>query len=383
MSLCIAGMGWVTPLGSGLDSVWQRMMRGDEAIASRIAGPFETSKSYSAFRVPADALTDLPAHPRLRRASAISRFAVAAGLAALKEARSTIDRDTIDRTALVFAVANGGVSYTKRFYHDIVQAGASAASPLLFPETVFNAPASHLAAVLGLTGASYTLVADGAAGILAIRMAEDLMADERFDYCLVVGAEEADWVLCDAYSKWRLLRSEPPIEPFHKRPRGTVLSEGAGAILLARKGVIGIKKVHPGGNFFRRTAATQWTAKVLSGLDCETATVIISSANGTFIDEAERTALSQMRCKACVYSPKAALGESVGASGIWQIIVGAQALLTRQLPPLLHSSMETGINQTAAGTRADETIVLDCGMNQQIAGLRLTAKAENSSCVEG
>lgn len=375
MNLCIAGMGWVTPLGSGVDSVWQRLLRGDEASASKIAGPFKTSKTYSAFRVPADALTDLPAHPRLRRASAISRFAVAAGLAALKGARSTIARDIIDRTALIFAVANGGVSYTKRFYHDIVQTGASAASPLLFPETVFNAPASHLAAVLGLTGASYTLVADGAVGTLAIQMGQDLMADDRLDYCLVVGAEEADWVLCDAYSKWRLLRAEPPIEPFRKPPRGTVLSEGAGAILLARNGTVAIKKIHPGGNFLRQTAATQWTAKVLSDLDCKAANVIISSANGTFVDEAETTALCQIGCKAFIYSPKPALGESVGASGIWQIIVAAQALLTRQLPPLLHSSAGRGSNATATEIETDGNIVLDCGMNQQVAGLRLSAKS--------
>src|SRR5206468_8816270 len=98
-------------------------------------------------------------------------------------------------------VSNGGVIYTKRFYRDIVESGAQAASPLLFPETVFNAAASHLAAILGITGATYTLVGDGAVGILAIRMAEDLMASEAFDYCLVVGAEEIDWLLCDAYRK--------------------------------------------------------------------------------------------------------------------------------------------------------------------------------------
>ena len=124
------------------------------------------------------------------------------------------------RTALVFAISNGGVIYTRRFYHDIVKSGASAASPLLFPETVFNAPASHLAAILGITGASYTLVGDGAVGILALKMAEDLMADPDLDRCLVVGAEETDWLLCDAYRKWRLLRPEPPIEPFARAAQG-------------------------------------------------------------------------------------------------------------------------------------------------------------------
>src|SRR3712207_7903201 len=84
----------------------------------------------------------------------------------------------------------------------------------LFPETVFNAPASHLAAILGISGASYTLVGDGAVGILAIRMAEDLMENPAIERCLVIAAEEADWLLCDAYSRWRLVRKQPPIEVF-------------------------------------------------------------------------------------------------------------------------------------------------------------------------
>jgi hypothetical protein len=86
-----------------------------------------------------------------------------------------LDEINAKRLALIFAISNGGVIYTKRFYHDIVESGARTASPLLFPETVFNAPASHLAAILGITGASYTLVGDAAVGILALKMAEDLI----------------------------------------------------------------------------------------------------------------------------------------------------------------------------------------------------------------
>src|SRR5256885_14224761 len=145
-----------------------------------------------------------------------------AGLEALANANVKLDPEKAKRTALVFAVSNGGVIYTKRFYRDIVESGAQSASPLLFPETVFNAPASHLAAILGITGTTYTLVGDGAVGLLALRMAEDLMANEALDHCLIVGTEEVDWLLCDAYRRWRLLRSAPPIEPFGQR-RGMIL----------------------------------------------------------------------------------------------------------------------------------------------------------------
>ncbi|HEU0273537.1 MAG TPA: beta-ketoacyl synthase N-terminal-like domain-containing protein, partial [Candidatus Udaeobacter sp.] len=214
MSLAIAGMGWVTPLGSGVDLVWERLLRGDEASTITISDQYG-NRSYQAFRVPDSALPGLT-HPRLRRASVISKFAAAAGLEALQSAGVKLDSQNAERIALVFGISNGGVIYTKRFYRDVIEAGAQSASPLLFPETVFNAPASHLAAILGVTGITYTVVGDGAVGLLAINMAEDLMANKTFDYCLVVATEEIDWLLCDAYSRWRLLRSAPPIEPFDK-----------------------------------------------------------------------------------------------------------------------------------------------------------------------
>jgi 3-oxoacyl-(acyl-carrier-protein) synthase len=376
MSLRIAGMEWITPLGSGPDAVWQRLLRGEEAVPKTMAGPFG-QRDYSAFRVPDDALSGLPAHPRLRRASAISRFAVAAGLGALADAGLTIDAEIAERIALIFAVANGGVTYTKRFYHDIVESGAQSASPLLFPETVFNAPASHLAAILGVKGTSYTLVGDGAVGVLAIQMADDLLQSDTLDYCLVVGAEEADWILCDAYRKWRLVRSQPPIEPFMESACGTVLSEGAGAILFGRQGPIAIDQIEPGRNFFVRKAATECATQVLSELAKPDSGVIISSANGTFVDLAERTAVLQTVPKAMIYSPKPALGESVGASGIWQVVTGALALRTQQLPPLLHSASKTGLRLPIGAPvkiRAEDAIILDCGLNQQVAGLRLTVK---------
>src|SRR5216117_4198610 len=187
MSLAIAGMGWVTPLGNGVDAVWEQLLRGHEASPTTISEQFR-NLPYSVFRVPESALTGL-AHPRLRRASVISRFAAAAGLDALRAANVKLDPQNAARTALIFAISNGGVIYTKRFYRDVVDAGAQSASPLLFLETVFNAPASHLAAILGITGATYTLVGDGAVGLAALKLAEDLMANEALEHCLVVGTE--------------------------------------------------------------------------------------------------------------------------------------------------------------------------------------------------
>jgi 3-oxoacyl-(acyl-carrier-protein) synthase len=358
MSIHIAGMGWVTPLGAGVDEVWDRLLNGDTAVAEPLSSPL--GRDYPVFRVPATALAKLPAHPRLRRSSAISRFSAAAGLEALTNANVKLDPETAKRTALIFAVSNGGVIYTKRFYQDIVESGAQAASPLLFPETVFNAPASHLAAILGITGASYTLVGDGAVGTLALKMAEDLLAGSVLDYCLVVGAEEADWLLCDAYRKWRLLRAAPPIEPFAQPPRGTVLSEGAGAVLVGRSGPIRIEKISGGTNFKTQREAAVAVGQVFSELGQPPPELVAASANGTFIDGAERAALEKHATGAAIFAIKRDLGESVGASSLWQAIAAAQALLTKRLP----SQPDRGDFRTA--------LVSTCGLNQQAAGLRLS-----------
>jgi len=321
-NLCIAGMGWVTPLGSGVDEVWKRLLNGDTASAEQLSSPL--GRDYPVFRVPVSALAKAPAHPRLRRSSAISRFAAVAGLEALANANVKLDPQTAKRTALVFAVSNGGVIYTKRFYHDIVESGAQAASPLLFPETVFNAPASHLAAILGITGASYTLVGG------------------------------------DAYHKWRLLRSAPPIEPFQQPPHGTILSEGASAILIGRSGPIQIDQIASGTNFSKQREACAGVDKVFAKLCATPADVVSASANGTFIDDAERSAILKHSAQAQVYSVKQALGEGVGASSLWQTIAAGQTLITQKLP----GSTERKPLRTA--------LVSTCGLNQQVAGLRIS-----------
>jgi 3-oxoacyl-(acyl-carrier-protein) synthase len=350
MSLSIAGRSWVTPLGSGVDDVWQQLVAGETAPVEILENE-KNGARYLVRRVPSS--TPFPSHPRLRRASAISRFAAAAGLTALRQAKQPLP--PLDRIALVFAISNGGVIYTRRFYADIVKSGAQSASPMLFPETVFNAPASHLAAILGISGASYTVVGDGAVGILALKLAEDLIASSDLDACLVVAAEEIDPLVCEAYRQWRFLRD--PKKP--ETGRGMIMSEGAGAVLLKRSnGGSEIDQIVPGANFFRRSEASARLGSVVARLKNEIG-FCIGSANGTFIDRAERTAVGD---ELPLYSPKIALGESVGASVFWQLITAAKALETGTLP----GSSKPPVNSHA--------LVLACGLNQQTGGLTLRGR---------
>jgi hypothetical protein len=334
MNACIAGLGWVTPLGTSLDEVWARLERGEVGEVKPLPNP-ETGRAHRYIPVPPGLVSAISRNPRLRRSSAISLFAVAAGLAALDDAGLQITPALAARTAVIFAISDGGVLYTRKFYEQIVKQGANAASPLLFPETVYNAPASHLAALLGIDGASYTLVGDASVGLTALHFAAQLLALGGIDQAVVVGAEECDWILCEAYEDWRLAR--------------TPLAEGAAALVLRREGRWSVR-THPGAQFVRQREASAALAQVLRDFAGESAAeLIVSSANGTFVDQAEATALGVQSTGARTLFPKRSFGEAPGASALLQTVLAAAALekldLRNALVPVV------GWNQQASAVR--------------------------------
>jgi 3-oxoacyl-(acyl-carrier-protein) synthase len=331
MTAYVAGLGWVTPLGVGLEEVFARISKGDVADVKTVANP-ETGRTHSFMPVPMKSVDALGRNPRLRRSSAISYFAVAAGLAALENAGLEMTPALAARTAVIFAISNGGVIYTRKFYDQIVKQGANAASPLLFPETVYNAPASHLAALLGIDGASYTLVGDSSVGLAALHFGAQLLALGGVDQCVIVGAEECDWILCEAYADWRLAR--------------TPLAEGAAAVVLRREGKYALQ-THAGVPFFRQRDAAGALERVLRDLsEAATPELIVSSANGMFVDRAEEKALARLSSGARHLCPKRQFGEAPGASALMQTVLAAVALeqlgLHRALVPVV------GFNQQAS-----------------------------------
>ena len=98
-------------------------------------------------------------------------------------------------------------------------ADPATASPLLFPETVFAAPASHLAALLENTPLVSTLMGDPATFAQGLALGADWLRQDRVDVAVVVGAEEINWLRADAL--WHL-------------EHAAIISGGAGAVALCR-----------------------------------------------------------------------------------------------------------------------------------------------------
>ena len=221
LDIAIAGQGAVTPAGIGIDALRE---------GKTIPVPTEVSdgagRSWPVLRVDlkAPAFARWQREPRLRRASPITFFLVEAAAQALGDATP----EERAQTGLIVAFSAGCLAYSRRFFEDIVTLGQRSAGPALFPETVFNSPVSHVASIFGLNGAAYALVGDEAAWLSALQVAATWLKVGRVEQVLVLGVEEFDPVVLDAYRSARWLR---------RRDATSVLpSEGAAGVLVRTAG---------------------------------------------------------------------------------------------------------------------------------------------------
>ena len=362
---CIQGVGAVTPIGADAKQTWDELLQGTEAVRQLLPKGFgERSYYYSA--VPVKFTNAAGRQPRLRRSGEISLLGVSAGLAALSDAG--IPAEEARRGAIVFAIACGGVDYTRRFYHEVLTEGANVASPLLFPETVYNAPASHLAALLKVDGPDYTLVGDSSVGLSALNFASQLLAiDPALPFCVVVGVEEADWVLADGFATWRMASNQSSFPVFGAR-QGTILAESAAAVVLSRSGSFRLVGTSAGLPFFSQKEAPGALAELAAQVcDGRMPAGILSSANGTFADRVEEAVFASAFGSVPVYAHKPAIGDSLGASALLQLVLAKFALEQQKLPPTLHAGdrLQT-VTRAVTEISGNELLITSVGFNQQV-----------------
>ena len=73
-----------------------------------------------------------------------------------------------------------------------------------------------------------------------------------------------------------------------------ILSEGAGAVVLAREGRLILEKIHPGRNFRRQSELIRELEVIGRELrDDQGFDLFLASANGTFVDAAEKAVITK------------------------------------------------------------------------------------------
>jgi 3-oxoacyl-(acyl-carrier-protein) synthase len=326
----IRGVGAVSPAGWGVASMQTSLERTTPLPQKDVARP-GWEKPLHVRQVPvAQPRPGFLSHARLRRTSPITHYAVAAALEALGE-----DAANSGRVGIIVCVMSGCVNYSRRFYEETLRDPATA-SPLVFPETVFNAPGSHLASLLGTTALNYTLVGDPGTFLQGVALAAEWLSDENLDGCVVVGAEETDWLTADAY---RLFS------------RDIVLADGAGAIYLSRKArarSVRLLEITDSHLFYDRDSQIRATLRMASQLRSADAVLLCDSRTGVAkLDRAEMKAWNSWA--GARISPKTILGEGLMAAAAWQVVLAVHSIQQSRWPGALVSV--AGCNQQAIGAR--------------------------------
>lgn len=243
------------------------------------------------------AITHLLDARRVRRMSEYARLLLAATTSALRSAGvDDVASFARDGSALLGS-AHGSAAYTMEYYGEIVRSGLKHANPMLFAEGVPNIGSAQLSLMLGLRGASQTIIGSRTAGLDALGLAALRIRGGLVDRVIVGAAEERHDVVDAAYRACGLHASGTPGGAFG----GGGFVTGWGSVVLVVESresatrraarILGtIAAV--GGAHGAHADRDHWTnlaAGVLDDIDCPPA--VLSSANATWIDGVELEAI--------------------------------------------------------------------------------------------
>lgn len=331
-AIVVTGVGAVSPAGWGVEPLYAAVIGPAAPPCVPLAHP---GRAAPLLTRPVPAPAARPAylgHPRVRRTSPIAQHCLGAALEALG---ATDPRSP--RIGVITCVLAGCVNYSRRFYDETLRDPASA-SPLVFPETVFNAPASHIAACLGSTAESCTLVGDEGMFAQGLALASDWLLRGAADAVVVVGADELDWLVGGA---------------MHLFDPGLIHAAGAGAVCLRRAAVSGpavaLEAVTDVVSFTRRESRTAAARRVRAQLPAGAAEeLLVSSSRGCArLDAAEDAAWADWPGRRL--HPQRILGTAFAAGAAWQVVGACEAL--RRGAARAANVAITGTNQQAAGVR--------------------------------
>jgi 3-oxoacyl-[acyl-carrier-protein] synthase II len=237
-AISITGMGVISSLGVGREAFWEGCLAARSGFREITA--FDTdaySTNVGACVVdfkPADYMKPMT----YRRMSPVSRMAVAASIEAVDDSGLCLEGMDRERVAVVMGTSYGSSSHVDGFYHSLLADGPRGAQPLLFPETVPNAPASHISIYHHIQGPNATLCQNEISAETGMAYARSLLDQNIVDVVLAGGAEELSEILFGCYdavdglNKIRV-KDGKDIQP--NPGGGLVLGEGAAVLVMERR----------------------------------------------------------------------------------------------------------------------------------------------------
>lgn len=244
----VTGMGLVSPLGSGVEVVWQRLLAGrsglrnlpDAVVAdlpARVGGRVPTQEEDAEAGFDPDRATAPKEQKKMDR---FILFAMEAARQALEQAgwHPQEDKDR-ERTATIIGSGVGGFGAIADAVRTTDSRGPRRLSPFTIPSFLVNLAAGHVSIQHGLKGPLGAPVTACAAGVQAIGDAARLIRSGEADIAVCGGAEACiDRVSLAGFAAARALSSgyndtpERASRPFDSGRDGFVMGEGAGLLVI-------------------------------------------------------------------------------------------------------------------------------------------------------
>jgi 3-oxoacyl-[acyl-carrier-protein] synthase II len=244
----VTGMGLVSPLGSGVEVVWERLLAGrsglrnlpDEVVAdlpAKVGGAVPTLADDALAGFDPDRATPPKEQKKMDR---FILFAMEAARQALEQAGwQALDANAQERTATIIGSGVGGFGAIADAVRTTDSRGPRRLSPFTIPSFLVNLAAGHVSIQHGFKGPLGAPVTACAAGVQAIGDAARLIRAGEADIAVCGGAEAAiDRVSLAGFAAARALSSgynetpERASRPFDSGRDGFVMGEGAGLLVI-------------------------------------------------------------------------------------------------------------------------------------------------------
>ena len=332
VSVPITGLGSVSPFGPCSGLIAERDSK--PCVVHEIpARGIRRAFLVQPFR-PADVVPGL----KTRRLDRLSVWCLIAAHLALRDARIDLEKEERSRFGVVFGTGYGCAELTEAYLKNVAGAGYGAADPIVFPETLDNSPASHVARVLGLRGPNITLSCRGISGEAALIQGASLLLSGEADRILVIAGDTLNRPLYEWYEAARVLSGacyterEGPV-PLTSGGDGFVPGEGLAAVVMETDGAYAGRGAHAYARFrsgrmradpevapFAWGECSELTAalirEVLGASHPGKVARVVASANGSpRLDEQEARAIQMVFGPwepSNIAAPKALIGEFDG-----------------------------------------------------------------------
>jgi len=353
----VTGMSTVSPMGTGGEALISGLWSG-EYVWVPVPDPVAGQRARLAARVrDFEPRKHIPVM-KLRRMDNCSRFSVVAAQLAFEGAGLLPDTDLAD-AGIFFGTGTAGSTSVAEYLQGLLVDATEGQFPMLFPNTVPNAPAGQVAIRFGIRGPNATVSQRESSGLHALAMAADFVRQDRCDVALVTGVDEYSTELLAFYDRMRFLSpgrsdGEEACRPFALQRNGWMVGEGAYALVLesarhaAGRGARTLGRLLGAGLSGSLCDTYRWPdnpqaylrcmrdALAAGGLEADGVGAVMASANGNLsLDRTEALALGELFGAGRmppVTAVKSLIGES-GACGVAQAMAALGALERGTVPP--------------------------------------------------